>query len=103
MTVERASQYGASAVSLEELLSSSKVVSLHLVPTDLTRQLLNADRLSLMRADSILANTSRAALIDMPALLLALRAGKPAMAALDVYDQEPLRPDHPLRDLSNVV
>ncbi|MDQ3215745.1 MAG: D-2-hydroxyacid dehydrogenase family protein [Pseudomonadota bacterium] len=103
MTVERASQYGASAVSLEELLRSSKVVSLHLVPTDLTRQLLNADRLSLMRADSIVVNTSRAALIDMPALLLALRAGKPAMAALDVYDQEPLRSDHPLRDLPNVI
>ena len=103
MTAERASQYGASAVSLEELLSSSKVVSLHLVPTELTRHLLNADRLSQMRADSILVNTSRAALIDMPSLLLALREGKPAMAALDVYDQEPLRPDHPLRDLSNVV
>lgn len=103
MTSERAAVYGASALSLEELLASSKVVSLHLVPTSSTRQLLNAERLSLMRADSILVNTSRAALIDMPALLPALDAGKPAIAAIDVYDDEPLRPDHPLRRVPNVV
>lgn len=103
MTDERAAVYGASAVSLEELLASSKVLSLHLVPTDQTRQLMNAQRLSLMRADSIVVNTSRAALIDMPVLVSALRAGKPAMAALDVYDEEPLPADHPLRGLPNVV
>ena len=103
MTSERAAVYGASAVSLEDLLASSKVVSLHLVPTESTRQLMNAERLSLMRADSILVNTSRAALIDMSALLPALHVGKPAMAAIDVYDEEPLCPDHPLRKVPNVA
>jgi phosphoglycerate dehydrogenase-like enzyme len=103
MTPERAADKGATAVALEELLSTSKVVSLHLVPTDQTRWLLNAEQLARMREDAILVNTSRSALIEMPSLLAALRAGRPAMAALDVYDEEPLAPDHPLRSLPNVV
>ncbi|MGZ9074349.1 MAG: D-2-hydroxyacid dehydrogenase family protein [Burkholderiaceae bacterium] len=103
MTAERAAERGATAVSLEELLISSKVVSLHLVPTAQTRGLLNAERLAGMRDDAILVNTSRSALIDMPSLLASLRAGRPAMAALDVYDEEPLAADHPLRSLDNVV
>lgn len=103
MTSQRAADKGATAVSLEELLASSKVVTLHLVPTDQTRRLLNAERLARMREDAILVNTSRSALIDMPSLPAALRAGRPAMAALDVYDEEPLAADHPLRSLPNVV
>ncbi len=103
MTPERAADKGAKAVSLEELLASSKVVSLHLVPTVQTRRLMNAQRLACMREDAVLVNTSRSALIDMPSLLVALRAGRPAMAALDVYDEEPLAVDHPLRSLPNVV
>ena len=90
-------------MSLEELLTSCKVVSLHLVPTDQTRRLLNAERLARMREDAIVVNTSRSALIDMPSLLAALRAGRPAIAALDVYEEEPLAADHPLRSLHNVV
>ncbi|MEP6607540.1 MAG: D-2-hydroxyacid dehydrogenase family protein [Burkholderiaceae bacterium] len=103
MTAERAAKHGTVAASLELLLSSCRVVSLHLVPTDQTRGLLNAHTLALMRSDSILVNTSRSALIEMPALLAALSIGKPAMAALDVYDEEPLRTDHPLRSMTNVV
>ncbi len=56
-----------------------------------------------MRDDAILVNTSRSALIDMASLLAALGAGRPAIAALDVYDDEPLAADHPLRSLKNVV
>jgi phosphoglycerate dehydrogenase-like enzyme len=103
MTMERAAEHGAAAVSLEELLSLSKVVSLHLVPTEQTRGLLNAERFARMRTDAILVNTSRSALIDMPSLLAALQVGRPAMAALDVYDEEPLATDHPLRSLPNAV
>lgn len=103
MTPERAKEGGARAVSLEELLASSKVVSLHLVPSDATRKLLDAERLATMRLDSILVNTARSALIDMAALDKALAAGRPGIAALDVYDDEPLARDHPLTKRENVV
>lgn len=103
MTPERAAQGGAKAVPLEELLSTSKVVSLHLVPAEATRKLLNAQRLATMRPDSILANTARSALIDMAALPAALDAGRPGIAALDVYDDEPLPADFALAKRENVV
>jgi phosphoglycerate dehydrogenase-like enzyme len=103
MTAERAAQGGAKFVSLEELLSSSKVVSLHLVPAEATRKLLNAERLATMRPDSILVNTARSALLDMAALETALEAGRPGVAALDVYDDEPVAADHPLLARANVV
>jgi phosphoglycerate dehydrogenase-like enzyme len=103
MTAERAASCGASAVSLDELLATSKVASLHLVPSPATRHLINAARLASMRADALLVNTSRSALVDMAALAHALAAGQPAMAALDVYDEEPLPVEHPLRHMPNVV
>lgn len=103
MTPERAAAQGALAVPLEELLATSKVVSLHLVPTPATRHLLNAQHLGLMRPDSLLVNTSRSALIDTAALVSALEQGRPGFAALDVFDVEPLPPDSPLRQLPNVL
>lgn len=103
MTAERAAQHGAIAVSLEKLLAKSKVVSLHLVPTPATHQLLNAERLALMRPDSLLVNTSRSALVDGAALVKALEQGRPGYAALDVFDVEPLPADDPLRQLPNVL
>jgi len=103
MTPERAQKGGARAVSLEELLESSRVVTLHLVPSDATRNLINAERLARMRDDSILVNTARSALIDMAALDAALEKGRPGIAALDVYDDEPLAAGHPLTRRENVV
>ncbi|MGY8905250.1 MAG: D-2-hydroxyacid dehydrogenase family protein [Burkholderiales bacterium] len=103
MTPERAALHGATSVTLEELLASAKVVSLHLVPTPPTRHLLNAQRLALMRPDSLLVNTSRSALVDTAALVLALQKGCPGFAALDVFDTEPLPLDDPLRQLPNVL
>jgi phosphoglycerate dehydrogenase-like enzyme len=103
MTPERAEQGGAKAVPLEELLATSKVVTLHLVPSPETRKLLDAKRLATMRPDSILVNTARSALIDMAALAHALEQGRPGTAALDVYDDEPLPADSPLARRPNVV
>ena len=103
MTPERAAEGGARAVTLEELLATSKVVSLHLVPSEATRKLLSTTRLATMRADSILVNTARSALIDMAALAAALDAGRPGMAALDVYDDEPLPKDFALAKRDDVV
>jgi len=103
MTPERAAQHGVTAVSKEELLSTSKIVTLHLVPGETTRGIINADTLSLMRKDSLLVNTSRSTLINTQDLVVALKNGQPGMAALDVYDDEPLPMDHPFRQLSNIL
>jgi len=103
MTEERATEKGAKAVPLEELLATSRVVSLHLVASAATRHLLDAPRLARMRGDALLVNTSRSSLVETEALLDALALGRPAMAALDVYDEEPLPAAHPLRSMPNVL
>ena len=103
MTPERAAVYGVQAVPLDELIARAKVLSLHLVPSAATRHLINAKRLALMRPDSLLVNTSRAALIDTDALVQALRAGRIGMAALDVFDTEPLPAESALRDCPRLL
>ena len=69
MTAERAAAHGVQSVSLAQLLATSAVMSLHLVPSAATRQLINAERLATMRPDGLLVNTSRSALIDTNALV----------------------------------
>ena len=103
MTPERAALENAKSVSLDELLGTSKVVTMHLVAGPGTKGIISADQLALMRPDSILVNTSRAALIDMPDLRKALTAGRPAQAAVDVFDVEPLPADDPLRNTPNLL
>ena len=95
MTPERAAEHGAKSVPLDELLSTSRVVSLHLVPSAETKQLLNAQRLALMRSDAVLVNTSRAMLIDMDALIPALKAGDPAWRRSTSSKTNPWRPTIP--------
>lgn len=103
MTPERAAAENAKSVSLDELLSTSKVVSMHLVAGPGTKGIISADQLALMRPDSILINTSRAALINMADLQKALKAGKPSQAAVDVFDVEPLSENDPLRNTPNLL
>ncbi|WP_217197456.1 D-2-hydroxyacid dehydrogenase family protein [Streptomyces buecherae] len=98
LTPERAAEVGvAHAGTREELLSGSDFVSVHLALGDRTRGLLGAAELALMKPTGYLINTSRAAIVDQEALLAALRAGTIAGAAVDVFDEEPLPADHPLR------
>jgi phosphoglycerate dehydrogenase-like enzyme len=103
MTAERAAAEGATSVSLDELLETSRVVSLHLVPTPETTRLIDAARLARMRPDAVLVNTSRSALVDMAALPHALGLGRPGLAALDVFDAEPLPVGDALRSIPNLV
>lgn len=104
LTAERAAECGVDyAASKEALLATSDVVSIHLVLSDRTRGLLDAADLALMKHSALLINTSRAAIVDQPALLAALEANKIGGAALDVFDVEPLPADHPLRTLPNVL
>ena len=80
------------------------VVSLHMRLVAETRGIVTAEDLSLMKPTALLVNTSRAQLIAPDALVSALRAGRPGMAAVDVYEQEPLRDrNHPLLTMENVV
>ncbi|MET4059479.1 phosphoglycerate dehydrogenase-like enzyme [Arthrobacter sp. UYP6] len=104
LTSERAEAAGARlASSKEELLAAADVVSLHLVLSDRTRGLLGAEELALMKPTAHLVNTSRAAIVDQPALLDALIQGRIAGAGLDVFDEEPLPASSPFRDLPNVL
>jgi phosphoglycerate dehydrogenase-like enzyme len=85
------------------LLAASDVVTLHLVLSESTRGIVGADDLAAMRPSAYLVNTSRAGLVDTGALVAALKAGTIAGAGLDVYDEEPLPLDHPLRTAPNVL
>ncbi|WP_419728424.1 D-2-hydroxyacid dehydrogenase family protein [Lichenicola sp.] len=102
LTAERAAAAGAAPVSLDQLLERSDAVSLHLVLSDRTRGVLGAAELARMKPGAILVNTSRGPLIDEAALVEAVREGR-ITAALDVFDQEPLPSDHPLRTARNTV
>jgi len=99
----RADGYGV-AESKEALFAESDIVSLHMRLVDATRGIVTADDLARMKPTALLVNTSRAPLIEAGALVAALRNGRPGMAAVDVYEEEPLRdPQHSLLQLPNVV
>lgn len=89
-------------VELPELLKRSDIVTLHVPQTAETTGMIGAAELAAMRERSILVNASRGPIVDETALIRALRKGKPAQAALDVFDVEPLAADSELRSLPNV-
>jgi len=103
LTEARATEVGAKLVAKDELLARADVASIHLVLSDRTRGLIGARELSLMKRTAYLINTSRGPIVDEGALVAAVRKGTIAGAGLDVYDDEPLALDHPLRDLPNTV
>jgi phosphoglycerate dehydrogenase-like enzyme len=103
LTDERAAEFGVRAVSKEELLERSDVLSIHLVLSERTRGLFGAAELALMKPTAVLINTSRGPIVNERALVDALRSGTIAAAGLDVYDQEPLAPDNELLSLENSV
>ena len=102
---ERAGAEGyAIAPSKESFFAESDVLSLHMRLAAATRGIVTAADLARMKASALLVNTSRAPLIEKGALEVALRAGRPGMAAVDVFDEEPVRDlHHPLLTLPNVV
>jgi phosphoglycerate dehydrogenase-like enzyme len=102
LTPDRAAAGGATWATKDELLGAADVVSLHMVLAPGTIGLIGARELGLMRPGAILVNTSRGPLVEEGALLAALAARR-IVAALDVYDREPLPADHPLRTAPNTV
>lgn len=103
LTTERAAALGVRRVEKNELIATSKIITLHLVLSDRTRQIIGPTEYSLMRRDAILVNTSRSGLIDQEGLIDALALGRPAHAALDVFDQEPLPEGHALLGQPNLT
>jgi phosphoglycerate dehydrogenase-like enzyme len=100
LTEERCRAVGATkAASKDELLSKADVVSIHLVLSDRTRGLIGRRELGLMKPTAYLVNTSRGPIVDQAALIEALEKKRIAGAGVDVYDVEPLPPDHPMRRL----
>ena len=102
LTQEKATAAGARLVDKDTLLSQSDAISLHLVLSERTRGILGAKELARMKTGAILINTSRGPLVDEVVLMERLNAGK-LIAGLDVFAQEPLPADHPLRSLPNTV
>jgi phosphoglycerate dehydrogenase-like enzyme len=86
-----------------DLLRRSDIVTIHVRLSERTRGLIGADDLALMKPTAYLINTSRGPIVDEPALLHALSSGTIAGAGIDVYETEPLPPDHPLRSAPNTV
>ena len=103
LTPEKASEAGAVYTSKEKLLETSDIVTIHLVLSDRTRNLIGASELARMKPSAFLVNTSRGPIVNQAALLEALRTRRIAGAAVDVYDQEPLPADHPLRKVDNLL
>jgi phosphoglycerate dehydrogenase-like enzyme len=103
LTAERAAQCGATLVSKDELLARSDILSIHVQLSARTRGLVGARELSLMKPTAYLINTARGPIADEAALVQALQSRTIAGAGLDVFDQEPLPPDHPLKRLDNAL
>ena len=103
LTSEKAHSHGARWVPKEELFQKSDILTVHLVLSARTRGLVGRSELRLMKQSARLINTSRGPIIDEEALIEALRERQIAGAAIDVFDVEPLPPEHAFRFLDNVV
>lgn len=103
MTADTASAAGARLVSKAELLSACDYVSLHVVLGERSRGVIGAAELAAMKPTAFLINTSRGPLVDEAGLMAALAARRIGGAGLDVFWDEPLARDHPIRTLDNVV
>jgi phosphoglycerate dehydrogenase-like enzyme len=103
LTAERAAQCGATLVAKDELFRRSDILSIQVQLSARTRGLVGARELGLMKPTTYLINTARGPIVDEAALVQALQARTIAGAGLDVFDQEPLPPDHPLTRLDNTL
>ena len=103
LTQRRAEDLRVEAMPLESLLEESDFVTLHLPLGDATKHLIGAPEIARMRPSAILINAARGGIVDEAALVAALKEGRLACAALDVYEEEPLPAGHPLRDCPNLI
>ncbi len=102
-TPERARAHRVEFVSLQELLQRSDFISIHIMYSETTHHLLGAEELAMVKPGAILVNTARAEVVDTEALVAALKSGRLRHAAIDVFEREPVGPEHPLFELDNVT
>lgn len=100
--LEKARELNVEMVSMEEALHRADVVCMHLPSLPATHHIMDARTFGMMKDGSYFINTARGALVDETALAQALRSGKLTAAAIDVFDQEPVRRDNPLFALPNL-
>lgn len=100
---EAEERFNARPCDLDTLLRESDFVCIVLPLTEETHHLINAEKIALMKPSAILINAGRGPVVDEPALIDALKAGKIHAAGLDVFEQEPLPADSPLLSMPNVV
>jgi phosphoglycerate dehydrogenase-like enzyme len=103
LTAERAQQVGVTYVSKQALFEQADVLSVHLVLSERSRGLVDAQALGWMKPTALLVNTARGPIVDEAALIKALQKQHIAGAALDVFEEEPLPDMHPFRTLDNVL
>ncbi|MGK9419397.1 D-2-hydroxyacid dehydrogenase family protein [Pseudomonas cedrina] len=103
LTPERAAESGVTWVSKKALFEQADILTIHLVLSDRSRGLVDAQALGWMKPGARLVNTARGPIVDEAALVQALQSGRLAGAALDVFAEEPLPLDHPFRHLPNVL
>jgi D-3-phosphoglycerate dehydrogenase len=103
LTTERATQHGATLATKEDLLRQSDFVTVHVPLSARSKGLIGAAELALMKPTAFFINTSRGPVADEKAIEAALKAKTIAGAGIDVYEEEPLPPDHPFRKLDNIV
>ena len=103
LTPQRAAESGVTWVSKRELFELADILTIHLVLSERSRGLVDAQALAWMKPSARLVNTARGPIVDEAALVDALRHGRLAGAALDVFGQEPLPADHEFRHLPNVL
>jgi phosphoglycerate dehydrogenase-like enzyme len=103
LTAERAAAAGVTYVSKQALFEQADVLSIHLVLSERSRGLVDAEALGWMKPEALLVNTARGPIVDEAALIDALRHKRLAGAALDVFAEEPLPSEHPFRTLDNVL
>jgi phosphoglycerate dehydrogenase-like enzyme len=103
MTPETAHAAGAILVSKDELFEKADILTIHLVLSSRTRGLVGVAELEKMKPTARLINTSRGAIVEERALISVLKNNQIVGAAVDVFDNEPLPPDHPFRTLDNIL
>ena len=103
LTEEKAKAAGADYVSKDDLFRNADFVTIHLVLSERSRDLVGAKELGLMKKSAYLINTSRGPIVDEKALIAVLQSKSIAGAGLDVFDIEPLPLDHPFRKMDNIV